>query len=747
MALNAQTGDQENMATKLSGTGAPGQAWDDWFNQQVALYEKSHAGERTMTIARQIPVVFHIIHYGQAVGAYPNIDSSEITTQMRTLNADYAGVGMNYTNVPVAFANLIANTGITFCLAKKNPSGTPLAEAGIHRFDANSAGWQDPSTPTVNLVNYINTTVKAATIWDPNKYLNIWVSDRSPSTTILGFATYPAGTTLVGIPPGVGTSTNDGVWCYAKAVGNTGAAIVPPYNGGRTLTREIAHWLGVRSLWGDGNCLDDYCGDTPWQKQANTGAPIHPSFVNTCGPGTSPNGEMTMNFMDFTDDSCRYMFTPKQATRMQTAMSQGTYRVLLGTHTLCTLPVVTNTPAVAGFFVDAVPCVGQPFTPGNTSSGGPLPTFQWSSAPAAVIYPSPAVANPAITFNSPGSYTLYLTATNSLNISTYSLVIPSVTTCPIAPLCLDTVSPIQSNDTLTTYRASNSNFVLGCQSGFSGYLTGTNCYSDKEFAQFIAASSYSAIYAPQVNSMIVLFDSVGTKLTNPGTMITCKLYSGTLGNGPNSPLTSETDSLKSIIKSPKYKSVSYCGISTFTTTRIIPYKFDFPQPFILTLGNTAGFYASVETPYTSVGDSINIFSNTQYTATNDSSSWVLLSSTNNWRTIRYGKGTKLQLAMIPQLTCRPLVGIREIQSELAANVAVVPNPNNGVFSLIFTLPREEKLTITAFNTLGQQVVSEQLENVTHNVVNMDLNSRPAGIYFIHVSNGTDQTVKKVVVTH
>jgi hypothetical protein len=307
---------------------------------------------------------------------------------------------------------------------------------------------------------------------------------------------------------------------------------------------------------------------------------------------------------------------------------------------------------------------------------------------------------------------------------------------------------IQSNDTLISYKAANSVFVTSCQSGFPGYLTGTNCYMDKEFAQFIPASSYAGLQNPQVNSVIVLFDSIGTKATPAvsSTQINCKIYSGTPGYGPNSILAVKGDPLQTIVSSPRVKTIKYVGTPTytFTTTKVIPYKFDFAAPVILA-NNVQGFYVAVEAPYLSPTDSIRIFSNTKTSSTNDSTSWFLQTPTNNWRTLRYGRNAKVQLAMLPQMTCRPVVGIQEF-SEFNANIALVPNPNNGVFSLVFTLPREQNLSINTYNMLGQIVSAERLENVSHNMVNMDLSGRPTGIYFIHISNGTEKLVKKVVVT-
>lgn len=745
--LTAQDNQSKDYLSKQSGTEVPSQEWNDWFNGEVEKFKK--AAGKTAAVNHTIPVIVHVIHFGETLGTYPNIDSNQIKSQFVILNNDYAGTGLNYTNVPQPFANLISNTGVQFCRATKDPNGVALQERGIHRINAATQGWQNPNTPTLNIVNYINTVVKPSVnaVWDPLKYLNIWISDKPATVTINGFATWPAGTTNAGIPTPGGTNQDDGVWIWTKKIGDVGTIV--PGNKGRTATREIGHWLGLRNIWGDGNCLTDYCGDTPWSKSPNTGCPIQPANVDRCGPNLSPNGEMTMNFMDDTDEGCKYMFTPDQTTRIQTTMSQCTYRNQLGTHNLCVAPILPPTAPNPLFSVVGVPCVGTPFTPNNSTTGWPTPTYQWNSAPAANFYPNDLVPNPAITFGGPGTYTLYLTATNTVNIATYSLVVSSVTTCPVQPLCLDTLEMIKNIDTLTTYSAPSSTLNLNCQGANRGYLTGTNCYQDKEFAQFFPASTYSNIPYPQVNSVIVLFDSKGTKSSaaSPGTQIACKIYGGAVGTGPSNQMAIRTDSLKKIAATTKTNTIKYCGTPnyTFSTSRIIPFKFDF-TPLVSITPNSPGFFVAVETPFTSPLDSINIFSNTKTNLTNDSSSWVLLNVINNWRTLRYLKSSKIQLAMLPQVTCRTLLGVEENTSVFASNITVMPNPNNGMFHLLFTLPKEDNLTVKIMNALGQQISSDDLENVSNNMIDINMEGRPDGIYFIEVSNKTEKVVRKIIIS-
>ncbi|MEU7857016.1 M43 family zinc metalloprotease [Nonomuraea sp. NPDC049141] len=103
-----------------------------------------------------------------------------------------------------------------------------------------------------------------------------------------------------------------------SAFGTTGTA-TPPFDGGRTATHEIGHWLNLYHIWGDddGGCTtDDKVADTPNQAGSNTGVPTFPRV--TCG--NAPDGDMFMNYMDYTDDVSMFMFTKGQGTRMNACL-------------------------------------------------------------------------------------------------------------------------------------------------------------------------------------------------------------------------------------------------------------------------------------------------------------------------------------------------------------------------------------------------------------------------------------------
>lgn len=742
---------------RTCATEVPSAEWDAWFNQKVEEFKATYQSGKKAMPNYVIPVIFHVIHGAQPVGTYPNLSIAQITTQVTVLNNDFAGTGQNVGNCPAAFQPVIANSGISFCLAVKNPTGGTLADPGINRVDFNTFTLsstftsKDPAANAAGFTNFINQIVKPQTIWDPTKYLNIWVTDQPPNGGLLGFATFPAGTTLPGVAGG-GGATNDGCWLWAKATGSVGT-LDPTYNLGRTCTHEIGHWLGLRHVWGDGNCVSDFCADIPPAEAPHFGCPTAPHHVNQCGAGQSPSGEQTMNFMDYTDDVCMYMFSNDQKTRMLTAMSQGTFRNQLGTHGLCNAgPPPPPGPAVATFSFQSNPCSGKPINVVNGSSGGPPPTYSWSASPAATtsFTPNSTVAAPAITFSTPGTYTVTLVATNTVASSTFSTVV-TVTPCPKDPVCLDTLRAIKNIDTLITLPAPTNSLVLGCgASDQRGWLTGMSCYKDKEKAQYFAAGTYSDTPVPQINSLIVLFDTVGTKMNtaNPGTKVKVKIWghSPVTGAPTNSLITSKSDSLNRIISpaiTTATNGLTWVGTPTHVqpSKRIKAYRFNFSPPTLLPVN---GFYASVEMP-TTPGDSLLIFSSTYANSVNDSSGWVMEFLNNNWKRVKtkYGRGVKM--GIIPIITCQPKIGVDE-NSLLNSNISVMPNPSEGIFNIVTTFEQSKDINIQIHNYLGQLIETVKYNDVTTNVFTTDLSTRPNGIYFLTITSGNEKIAKKLVVS-
>lgn len=438
---------QVSQGQGFCGTEVPTQQWEQ--QMQDLIRERNSSAQRSQPVAYTIPVIIHVIHGGQAVGVYPNLTQAQLVSQVQVLNEDFAGIGYNSGNYnSQAFSNYaqiaslqqnnldafgrvkIANTMVQFCLATKDTNGNVLPEPGIDRVNYSTKGWSNPAGATSynSFKTLIDNVIKPGTIWDVRKYLNIWVTDENLNAVgLLGYATFPPFSTLTGIPNGAGTATTDGFWCYAKSFGSVGSAPSGTYtagnNRGRTCTHEIGHYLGLRHIWGDGNCATDYCDDTPPASDKNFGGGSYPFKVGSCNnsnPNNSPDGEMYMNFMDYTDDPIKYMFTEDQATRIQTAMANSPFRKFLGTHNLCT---VTQVAANAAFNTPLSIC-GSPavITMSNQSSGVPAPGYTWNVTGNGVISPGPNSPMVSINFPAQGTYTISLSADNG-TLSTVSKVV------------------------------------------------------------------------------------------------------------------------------------------------------------------------------------------------------------------------------------------------------------------------------------------------------------------------------------
>lgn len=427
LATSAQAQTPNSEPTKRRcATEVPPPEWDAWFNQKVEEQKLSMQGNKTQAATYTIPVIVHVI-YGStntAVGQFPNLSQAQINSQIGVLNNDFAGTGFGVAALAATGFSTVgaADCSIAFCLAQLDPNGNFLPEPGIDRISWQAMGWTNPASSSLNNVNsfqnYMNGTIKPASIWDPTRYLNIWVSDVNASADLLGYATFPINSQLQGIT-GSGGANTDGVWVWGRAFGNVGT-LSPQYNLGRTATHEIGHWLGLRHIWGDSNCGNDFCADTPVQMTSNQTCPTYPANTAPAVSCGSQYGDMFMNFMDYCYDNCLSMFTPGQAQRMNTAMINGTYRMYLtaSSATLCGLSAAAPT---AAFSATNVGCIDQGVALTNQTTGTPPPSYLWSAQPSAGVTFSPnnAAMNPTVNFALNGTYSLVLIASNAGGATNY----------------------------------------------------------------------------------------------------------------------------------------------------------------------------------------------------------------------------------------------------------------------------------------------------------------------------------------
>ncbi len=257
-----------------------------------------------------IPVVFHVIHDGDAIGTNENLPESLILAQLDQLNDDFRRTNSDAGNTPADFTGIAADVEVEFCLAQVDPDGNPAT--GINRINISSLSGVDLADCWDD--DYIDANIKIPTIWNSANYLNIWTvvkiqRSSNCANTILGYAQFPGG-----------PANTDGVVLRATTVGSIAN---PNPNGGdfalgRTGTHEVGHYLNLIHIWGDGDCtVDDEVADTPLAGDDNTtGSPCTYPGPNSCDEGAGDLPDMFMNYMDYSDDECMNMFSNGQKTRM-----------------------------------------------------------------------------------------------------------------------------------------------------------------------------------------------------------------------------------------------------------------------------------------------------------------------------------------------------------------------------------------------------------------------------------------------
>ena len=290
------------------------QAQDPQLEQKMVQDEidlqnriQNQSNSKTSSVIR-IPVVVHVVYNNST----ENISDAQIQSQIDILNEDFRRLNVDASNTPSVFQSIAADIEVEFCLASQDPNG--IVSTGITRTLTSQSSFTGNDDVKYSLSGGINA-------WNTNDYLNIWVCNLSSG--LLGYANFP----------GTGNAQIDGVVCDYAYFGNTGTATAP-YDLGRTATHEVGHWLNLRHIWGDANCGDDFCNDTPTQFGSNGGCPSFPYVTCANGPN---GGDMFMNYMDYTDDACMNLFTEDQKTRMIDAIN--THRSDLLTSNGCSADV------------------------------------------------------------------------------------------------------------------------------------------------------------------------------------------------------------------------------------------------------------------------------------------------------------------------------------------------------------------------------------------------------------------------
>ena len=227
-------------------------------------------------------------------------------TQIDVINEDYTATNADISNWPAASAfypGLVPGAvDVKFCIATKNhPAGAdPEVTEGNPLVTIGANGSSFPAGFPETDATY-------------SGYMNFIIKDIGAG--LLGYS--PLGGSI-----SAGGAVVMNTICYGTGAGCAGIAVPQaPYNLGRTVTHELGHFYNLNHTFiADSgqpgysyNCAPadgDGIADTPKVSGSTYGNPANGSVAG-CVAGQF---SLTMNYMDYVNDSSMYMFTPDQAT-------------------------------------------------------------------------------------------------------------------------------------------------------------------------------------------------------------------------------------------------------------------------------------------------------------------------------------------------------------------------------------------------------------------------------------------------
>lgn len=746
-AMNAQN----NNSGRTCGTPILPQQFEDWLTEITPNTSARPPGTGTLQTQSvfNIPVIVHIIHNNEAVNTVfatsgNNLNAAQVVNQINILNKDFNGTNTDTILIPTIFKPLMGKFGVNFCLAVVNPTGGILPEPGIDRINRVSQGW----TGFPYSQSYVDNTVKPNSIWDPNRYLNVWVCPLSGS--ILGYATFPApGTSgLSGLTGSFGTATTDGVVILNTAFGSIGTGQFGSYNLGRTMTHEVGHWIGLRHIWGDNTCAADHCNDTPPAQNANFGCPNYPYNVGVCSGNTT--GEMTMNYMDYTDDACMYMFSADQKYRAQLILTNSLMRAALVTSTVCNLPNVTLD---AGISFVSVPSYSQVLCRNFIN-----PSIKLTN------YGTTALTTATLSFNIDGVNTQTMTWTGNLAPNTSSVVsLPQIAFITLGPHVFN-VSVSSPNGGIDNNSLNNTNNQIFTVNNILTFTapSGQTCLGNPLVITATGATSYSWSTGA-ITPSVSLNPSVTTIYSVTATTGTCssvKLVTVSIGPGTAPILTVNTQSVcfnePSIITASGASTYSWntgassssISISLSSSTDYTVTGFSNPTCFTSLMFNITVNPLPTSTLITTNVSCANCADGMISVSAVDGMapySYTWMPGNTNSAVIGSVSPGCYTVTISDALGCVAEnfacvsfdVGLPDWQNK-SSMFKVSPNPTKGEFVIEYL---DDALRIEIIDIFGKLIKQQQLLT---GIAKLDLSSQASGVYYLRVISGSRVTVVKLV---
>ena len=308
LAQHRTCGSQELMQTIMNDPAKRAAYIEQQNNFEVELQRLESNALRSTNALIRIPVAVHYPSGGALNSTIKTCLRRLAQKQIDILNADYNGTNADISLWSDVSANYPATTtgslNIQFVIATQNhPAASGLVDGDLAvTFGTNFLNNADTDLTWSGYCNLVVRNITGGILGysplggSPSGGMTVVIDDNA-----FGAALSPSPTTCSGYVPGA------------------------PYNKGRTLTHELGHFFNLRHTFQscDGaNCLttgDRVCDTPPTnQPRYDCNAADSPPDPAVSGQALSTCGELqlTMNYMDYVQDACMYMFTAGQATRM-----------------------------------------------------------------------------------------------------------------------------------------------------------------------------------------------------------------------------------------------------------------------------------------------------------------------------------------------------------------------------------------------------------------------------------------------
>lgn len=272
-----------------------------FFNLERRIHAMRHEVQSRMSVVHTIPVVVHVMHEGEPIGTGSNITDEQVLSAIEALNEDFrkmAGSNGDGNGVDVE---------LEFCLAVRDPQGN--GTTGINRIDASVVtDYAEMGIEATSSTGADESEVKALSTWPNTDYLNIWVvneiEDNDASGGVQGYAYFPT------------SNVNDGIVILHNAFGTVGN-LKPNTDMNRTLTHEVGHSFALYHTFHD----SDDCSETNCETQGDRVCDTPTSVLQiSCSSPACSGTQQVENYMDYTTETCRNMFTQGQKERMWAAL-------------------------------------------------------------------------------------------------------------------------------------------------------------------------------------------------------------------------------------------------------------------------------------------------------------------------------------------------------------------------------------------------------------------------------------------